>query len=92
MHGLYYISYNVGISGPIKRKLIFSQLKKLHYFIAMIQETHLSEKLRLPAEVSKISATLLVMMDELGLVVIWRYTRFTFMLQVHGSAGYVFDI
>ena len=45
MDSLNCISYNVkGISSPIKRKKIFNQLKKLHCSIAMIQETHLTEK------------------------------------------------
>ncbi|KAM7369499.1 hypothetical protein PAMP_000739 [Pampus punctatissimus] len=45
MDSLNCISYNVkGINSPIKRKKILNQLKKMHCSIAMIQETHLTEK------------------------------------------------
>lgn len=45
MNSLKFISYNVkGLGNPIKRKKIFSQLKKLQCSLAMLQETHLSEK------------------------------------------------
>lgn len=38
------LTYNVhGLNHPIKRKKIFSQLKKLQCSIALLQETHLSE-------------------------------------------------
>lgn len=45
MSSLNCISYNVkGLGNPIKRKKILNQLKKLQCSIAMLQETHLSEK------------------------------------------------
>lgn len=45
MDNLNCVSYNVkGLGSPIKRKKIISQLKKLHCSIAMIQETHMTEK------------------------------------------------
>lgn len=45
MDSLICVTYNVkGLGSPIKRKKILSQLKKLHCSIAMIQETHMSEK------------------------------------------------
>lgn len=51
MGKLIVVTYNVhGLNHPIKRKKIFSQLKKLQCSIALLQETHLSklehEKLR----------------------------------------------
>lgn len=45
MNSLNFITYNVkGLGNPIKRKKILSHLKKLQCSIAMLQETHLSEK------------------------------------------------
>lgn len=39
------ITYNVkGLNHPIKRKKILGQLKKMHCSVAVIQETHLTEK------------------------------------------------
>ena len=44
MSNLTIITYNVhGLNHPIKRKEIYSQLKKLHCSIALLQETHLPE-------------------------------------------------
>ena len=45
MDKLTIVSYNVhGLNHPIKRKKIFYQLKKMQCSIALLQETHLSEK------------------------------------------------
>ena len=42
---LNFLSYNVnGLNGPIKRKRILTQMKKLEVDIAFLQETHLTEK------------------------------------------------
>lgn len=45
MESLTCVSYNVkGITGPVKRKKILNQLKTLKCGVAMLQETHLSDK------------------------------------------------
>lgn len=45
MDNLICVTYNVkGLGSPIKRKKILNQLKKLNCAVAMLQETHLSEK------------------------------------------------
>ena len=45
MVALNFVSYNIkGINNPIKRKKLFGQLKNLNCSIALIQETHLSDK------------------------------------------------
>lgn len=39
------ITYNVnGINHPMKRKKIFSQIKRLNCSIALLQETHLDDR------------------------------------------------
>lgn len=38
-----FVSFNVnGLNGPVKRKRVLTQLKKLHIDIAFLQETHLT--------------------------------------------------
>lgn len=45
MDNLICVTYNVkGLGSPIKRKKVLNQLKKLNCAIAMLQETHLSDK------------------------------------------------
>lgn len=45
MDSLICVTYNVkGLGSPIKRKKVLNQLKKFNCAIAMLQETHLSDK------------------------------------------------